>query len=174
MDKNPYATPVSHVDDPHSTPADVNLFNARGRIGRMRFVSFIFVLIIIFYALFFAMILASGGDNPFEGPTSAKTVVFLILFLGLLGTLAVFYFFYIIKRLHDVNYPGWLGIFVFVPLVNTLLMIYLTFAPGTHGDNNFGAPPPVNSLGVKIAFGFFLLFVALFSIGMLSAMTGLR
>lgn len=47
----------------------------------------------------------------------------------------------IIRRLHDLNYSGWWALLVFVPCVNFILGIYLTFFSGTVGENRFGADP---------------------------------
>lgn len=46
-----------------------------------------------------------------------------------------------ISRLHDISSSGWLGLLLFIPLVNIFLIIALIFAKGTTGDNRFGSDP---------------------------------
>ena len=52
------------------------------------------------------------------------------------------------RRLHDLDKTGWLQLILFVPLLGLLMLLYLTFAPGTDGDNRFGPAPAPNSRGV--------------------------
>ena len=54
------------------------------------------------------------------------------------------------RRLNDLNRSGWWFLLFIIPFVNLLLAIYLIFFPGTSGDNNFGAAPAANSIGVLI------------------------
>lgn len=46
-----------------------------------------------------------------------------------------------VKRLHDLDKPGWLWVLFIVPLVGFFLWIYLTFWKGTEGENQFGPDP---------------------------------
>jgi uncharacterized membrane protein YhaH (DUF805 family) len=46
-----------------------------------------------------------------------------------------------IRRLHDLNRPAWWVIATFVPLLNLVLWLYLLFARGTYGPNQYGADP---------------------------------
>lgn len=46
-----------------------------------------------------------------------------------------------IRRLHDLNKTGWLCLIMLIPVINTLFGIYLLFAPGTVGYNDYGADP---------------------------------
>ena len=49
-----------------------------------------------------------------------------------------------IRRLHDLNRPGWWCIGFFIPMINFVLSIYLIFFKGTKGPNQFG-PDPLSS-----------------------------
>lgn len=169
MNENPYATPSSHVDDPAGTPAEINLFNAQGRIGRMRFVTYNFSLVIIAY-LFLILALLLVGADIFQGSrSSANMGVFgAIMFIFIVAYL-VFNIFFTVKRLHDVNLSGWVYLVTLIPVINVLIALYLLFAPGTEGQNNFGNPPIANSLGVKIIFGFV---VVLFVLGLIGGIIG--
>jgi uncharacterized membrane protein YhaH (DUF805 family) len=46
-----------------------------------------------------------------------------------------------VKRLHDLNYSGWLYLLVFVPIANLVLIILLLAGKGTAGPNKFGEDP---------------------------------
>jgi uncharacterized membrane protein YhaH (DUF805 family) len=46
-----------------------------------------------------------------------------------------------IRRLHDLNRPAWWVIATFVPFLNLVLGLYLLFARGTYGPNQYGADP---------------------------------
>jgi len=44
----------------------------------------------------------------------------------------------IIKRLHDLNYNGWLCLLIFVPFLNFAFLAYLLLANGTNDPNKYG------------------------------------
>ena len=46
-----------------------------------------------------------------------------------------------IRRLHDLDRPTWWVIGGFIPLVNLAMSLYLLFAEGTRGPNQFGPDP---------------------------------
>lgn len=46
-----------------------------------------------------------------------------------------------IGRLHDLNHSGWMTLILFVPFVGFLFSIYLLFAKGTSGTNNYACEP---------------------------------
>ena len=46
-----------------------------------------------------------------------------------------------VRRLHDLDKDGLLVLLTFVPLLNGFFELYLLFAPGTVGDNRYGADP---------------------------------
>jgi hypothetical protein len=54
--------------------------------------------------------------------------------------LIYFSFIFTIRRLHDRNHTGWLSLLMLVPLVNLFLILYLFFARGDEGINNYGLP----------------------------------
>ncbi len=46
-----------------------------------------------------------------------------------------------VKRLHDLDRPGWHWWLLLIPLVNIYIGVILLFARGTHGPNTFGRDP---------------------------------
>ena len=49
------------------------------------------------------------------------------------------------RRLNDLNHSGWWSLLLFVPFVNIIVGLYLTFGSGTDGPNDYGLPPAKNS-----------------------------
>lgn len=47
----------------------------------------------------------------------------------------------VVKRIHDVDKPAWWAVGMFIPLLNLVLGLYLLFADGTVGPNQFGEDP---------------------------------
>ena len=50
-------------------------------------------------------------------------------------------FMLVIRRLHDLNRPGWWCIACIIPLVNLVFAIYVLFFKGTDGPNQYGPDP---------------------------------
>ena len=50
-----------------------------------------------------------------------------------------------VRRLHDLNKPGWWLALAFLPFIGALVLIYWFIQPGTHGANDFEAEPKENS-----------------------------
>lgn len=46
-----------------------------------------------------------------------------------------------IRRLHDLNKSGWFVLISFIPVIGFFWGLYLLFAKGTAGDNDYGADP---------------------------------
>ena len=46
-----------------------------------------------------------------------------------------------IRRMHDLNKSGWWLLINLIPYVNMVFSLYIIFAPGTKGDNQYGADP---------------------------------
>ncbi len=46
-----------------------------------------------------------------------------------------------IRRLHDLNWSGWLSLLFLIPLVNLVLALILLFKRGTEWNNKYGSEP---------------------------------
>ena len=145
---NPYATPNAPVGDvfANEVKGDINIFTAKGRIGRVRY--FYYSMLIGFVgmaAILLAMMLLN--ISPVIGGILIAAIYIAMIVLG---------FFLAIQRCHDLNISGWWSLLLFVPLAP----LYFYFAPGTKGANQYGAEPRPNSKGVII--GAFILPIVLF------------
>lgn len=45
------------------------------------------------------------------------------------------------SRLHDIGWPGWALVLMFVPLVDVLALLFLFVVPGEKRANAYGEPP---------------------------------
>lgn len=102
-------------------------FNYKGRLNRKRyfFRTLIAGFILGFVAGFLAVI----------SPILAAPVWILSAAAGImLG----------IRRCHDLNKSGWFYLLIFIPIVNIFIALYLLFAMGTIGPNQYGPDPLAN------------------------------
>lgn len=153
---NPYAAPQSVVADPDRFDDEVQPVRPlswRGRIGRLRLMAYLSLAYLAFVVGGFLLLGLAGPG------TSRLGLVFVAPGLVLFAVASVLFH---IQRAHDLNWPGWLWILMFVPLVGLAFFV----VPGSKGRNRYGAPPPPNSLAVKIIG---LLFPAFAVVGIVAA-----
>ncbi|MEJ2118249.1 MAG: DUF805 domain-containing protein [Alphaproteobacteria bacterium] len=136
------------------------LFGFNGRIGRGAYWLGILIMIIVsFVGVGLAFWLYYGGFEEFakifEGmqgldnndPQAMQQymqeiqpqlqVAQLVVLVGSLpGTYMAFAIF--VKRLHDKGYTGWMSAFMLLPLVNFIMLLWLGFARGQDGPNEYG------------------------------------
>jgi len=151
---NQYAPPTAAVADVSPHPqgtAEMNLFSAKGRIGRLRYLAY------TTGASFLVSVVGGFAAALLQGSLLAvviaiATYIALSWFTILCG----------IKRCHDLNISGWWSLTVVVPIISLLWI----FFSGTKGANRFGPPPPPNTLGVKLLG---LILPLVFGIGVLAA-----
>jgi uncharacterized membrane protein YhaH (DUF805 family) len=152
--KNPTGAAVSNVYTPPSADLsnsggedatyEPQVFSLVGRIGRLRMLAFGVVLGAATLVAALAIALLGG----------LLGVVALVLFGILYIPVFVLSIAYSVRRLHDLNHSGWFVLLSFVPFLNILVGLYLIFAPGTQGSNDFGPAPSPNPTWVKVcAFG---------------------
>lgn len=143
VNPNPYAAPGTAVADVYDDAAgvqSVKLWSAKGRIGRVRFLAYTFYSYLV-------CILAAGVLGGIAGVTGfgSDTGIAVVTAVALIPYF-VFYVLIGIQRSHDMDWSGWM---LFLGLIPFVAFIWV-FKPGTNGTNRFGAPPPPNTLSVKI------------------------
>lgn len=140
---NPYSAPAADLNSLAGEETyEPQVFAVNGRIGRMRYLAYSLVMSVLAYVVFavlFGIGMAVGGMG----------VGFVFMLLGYIPMLAVT-FILARRRLNDLDKSGWLSLLLIVPLVNLGLMLYLIFAAGTAGTNQFGPQPSPNSTLVKV------------------------
>jgi uncharacterized membrane protein YhaH (DUF805 family) len=149
MAANPYTPPRSNVADVGTGEVqEVRIFSTSGRIGRLRYLAYTTVGS-------FAIMFVAGMLMALLGPTVGTTVILLAYI-----PLVVFSIMMMIQRSHDMDWSGWMCFLSLIPFAG---LIWL-FKSGTQGENTYGAPPPPNTLAVKI-----LAFAPLILIAILAA-----
>ncbi len=160
---NPYSTPDASLATGDSGTYNPSIFSFSGRIGRLRYLAYNTGVNMVLMAIMIPLLgtsglMAAGGDM--SALTSGIGGIAVIIFY--IATIVISIMFGK-RRLNDLNRSGWFILLFIIPIVNLLLVIYMVFFSGTDGDNNYGAQPAANTLGVKIlAF----LFPALMVLGM--------
>lgn len=137
---SPYSAPQSQVTDAYSEVGELNPFGIQGRIGRLRYIAWSFVLVLALLPL----------SSIAGGVMSISDVLGGILLLAVVIAAIVFSVMIGVQRLHDIGWSGWLYLLLIVPLVGTVFAILMLVMPGTQGHNNYGPPPPENSTGVLV------------------------
>src|SRR5690348_2945671 len=120
--------------------ADIRFFDLQSRIGRLRYLAYglgLTLLAIVPAALcVFILVTAPTIGWPLFAIFEIAVWVMSVGFM--------------VRRLHDMDKSGWWSLLILVPLVNLIFWLFLIFAPGTIGENRFGAPPPSNSTWVIV------------------------
>jgi uncharacterized membrane protein YhaH (DUF805 family) len=145
MAVNPYEAPRARVADLVDEAAEfqpVRMWSAKGRIGRLRYLAYTF-------AAWFAMVVIVGLLAGLIVGVTGGVFSVAVSILVLVGYAALFVFAMLlgIQRSHDMGWSGWtILLALFVPFAGFVWI----FKSGTAGANDYGNPPPPNTLGVKI------------------------
>jgi uncharacterized membrane protein YhaH (DUF805 family) len=154
---NPYLPPraaVADIDRASGEVQDINLWTARGRIGRLRYIAYLGAS----YLLLLPVFMLGGAIMGM----SRSPVLGMVLF-GVVGiAYLVWSSLMLIQRTHDMGWTGWAALLTLIPFA---ILIWI-FKAGTPGANEYGAPPPPNSRSVKILAW---IFPAFFVLGILAA-----
>lgn len=106
------------------------------RLNRMRYFKRVMALGLLGTILAFVIAIATMEPSGRDISTTGY-VLMTIMFIALVPS----HFMLMIRRLHDLNRTGWLSLLSLVPVVDAIFSLYLLFAPGTVGANNYGADP---------------------------------
>jgi len=78
--------------------------------------------------------IASLLETPSNKLWSGIGIIFTILSLPYILSIQI-------RRLHDLNKTGWFCLLSLIPFISFLFGIYVTFFPGTVGENKYGTQP---------------------------------
>ena len=110
----------------------------RGRLNRAKYLGQILsVYACIAVVAIAARLFVAAGGGSYEMRAGAGGLV------GLMG--APVFAIPIVRRLHDLNRPGWNCWFMLIPIYNIALGIILLFQRGTKGPNRYGSDPLANT-----------------------------
>lgn len=139
-DESPYAPPRVNVGGPLPDYGELKVLSLRGRIGRVRYLAWTFVLVLLALpALFVAGIFMGVSEGLGWVAMIAAGATFMLISVQI-G----------VQRLHDLGWSGWLWLLNLVPVVNSVFPLLMAVIPGNREANRYGPPPPPNSGAVKL------------------------
>lgn len=116
-------------------------FRYDNRLNRKRYILRLLALSAIYVPLFFVTAFLATGLLTINENCSAAGNVLLVSLYVLLTCSSVML---MMRRLHDLNRPGWFCIGMLLPVLNIALLIYIFFFKGTEGSNQYGPAPLAN------------------------------
>ncbi|TVT86760.1 DUF805 domain-containing protein [Pseudomonas sp. H3(2019)] len=158
--ESPYSPPRAPVGEALPEFSELKVFSLQGRIGRLRFLAWSLVALLIMGAIagVFGLSLLSGNQIVLS---TIVCVVAFVAYLYINITISV-------QRLHDLGWSGWLWFLNLVPFIGSLFPFALAVLPGNVGANRYGAPQPPNSTAVKVLCGLWLVVIAVIFVGALA------
>lgn len=140
------------------------IISIHGRLGRLRYLAYTWIsaiLLSIVSGIVAAIAIPFFMKAGLVRSTFFVIAVSILIYLPIIAASLV----YTKRRLNDLNFSGWLGLLMLIPFLNLLFGLYLVFAPGSSGNNRYGAKPEKNS-GLLVVAGILL---PLVMIGILAA-----
>jgi len=110
-------------------------FTTTGRATRTEF--WIFFLFYVFLAFFGTM---AGFSTIIFIPDPMSALIVMLIFYGLPFLTIPPFIAVAIRRLHDVNKPWWFVIFIVIPFLNLITIIFLA-QKGNTSENKYGSVP---------------------------------
>lgn len=81
--------------------------------------------------------------------SNIKLLSIIVFFWLLFFYFAIIGLSLVVRRLHDINKSMWYSILLYIPLINFLFFLYLSFAKGDEKNNDYGPPPFSKSFGLS-------------------------
>lgn len=160
---SPYAPPRAAVGDALPAYAALKPFSTDGRIGRLRYLAWTMVLTLV--TLGIGSVFAMFGFALISSDSTAGLILVGLLAFILVVVLAIATVLFMIQRLHDIGWSGWLWLLILVPFVGSIFPLVIMVMPGNATANRYGPPAPPNTTAVKILAALWLVFIALGFIG---------
>lgn len=109
-----------------------------GRLKRWQyFVTSLTLGLIVLIPAAVLLALVGGFENTMSGSPEMPMWSWLFYVIW-----APFTFSFAVRRLHDMNWSGWLVFVLFIPFVGTIFGLIMLFKKGTDGHNTYGPPQP--------------------------------
>ena len=144
--ENPYSAPGAELNGGQDDLYTPSILSFSGRIGRLRYLAYSMGT----YLLLMLVMVPLVGVSALTGGEPNVSMIGMLIMGVVYIAMLVAWITFAKRRLNDLNRNGWWLLLALVPFVNFLLTIYMMFFPGTDGDNNYGAVPMANTLGVQI------------------------
>ena len=102
----------------------------RGRLGRRDYaIGYVSILAII-------LLTTLVPTSVFSTSPTLETIIVFLVFSWLWSTILRIGL--TTRRLHDLDQSGWWSLFLFIPMVGSLIVIVLLFVSGSKGENKYG------------------------------------
>jgi uncharacterized membrane protein YhaH (DUF805 family) len=144
--ETPYSASGAEMNGGQRELYTPSILSFSGRLGRLRYLAYSMGT----YLLLLLVMVPTFGASAFMGGEPDVSTIGMLLMAVAYIALIVVWITFAKRRLNDLNRNGWWLLLAFVPFANFLLTLYMMFFPGTDGDNNYGAVPVANTLGVQI------------------------
>lgn len=166
---NPYTAPGAALSGlaAGKDTYEPRLWAWSGRIGRLRYMAYLFMVSLLNMVPVTILMGILGAAGILSHNQEALMGLSALFYLPLL----VFSFVLAKRRFNDVNRSGWFSLLLWVPLVNFIVSLYLIFARGDAGENDFGAAPSPNTTMIKIVGLVFPILFTVSVIGIMAAVT---
>ncbi|HEX8956047.1 MAG TPA: DUF805 domain-containing protein [Burkholderiaceae bacterium] len=146
---NPYNAPIAAMTDVAEDDTYMpSMFAFSGRIGRLRYLAYSSMASILCFIVMgiLGAVAAAVGSASHEGLGAAAVIVMMLCYIPMIAIS----FIYARRRFNDTGNTGWLSLLLLVPIVGFLVALYLIFAPGTEGRNQYGAAPGPNNMAAML------------------------
>lgn len=160
---SPYAPPQANVAEQLPEFGELKPFGVTGRIGRLRYLAWSLVLILVIAPALGIAALGMGISDT----------VGIILIAGVTLAMVVVSVQIGVQRLHDIGWSGWLYLLNLVPVVGSVFPLLMLLIPGNAGANRYGPPQPPNSTAVKVLASLWLVILALVVIAAIAGGVGM-
>lgn len=143
---NPYAAPTAADIGNDAATYQPQIFSFSGRIGRARYLAYGMAWSLLIYlvaAIIGVVSTVMIGDSGGAAIIVAGLAIYVLMLVPAIAMM--------VRRLNDLNHSGWFSLLMLVPIANLVLALYILFAPGTKGPNNYGPAPVPNTGGVIAA-----------------------
>ena len=112
------------------------IYTTEGRLNRLRYLKYMLLLAIV--AGLSTFVMSSMATFLTGDPTGFLVNAITALWALAAGAGNVML---MIRRVHDLGKSGWFALIAFIPVFGFIFSIYLFFAPGQVGWNQFGKDP---------------------------------
>lgn len=113
-----------------------NIFNTEGRLNRLHYIKYMVILAITAGLSTFVMssmaTFLTGDPNGFL----VNLITGIWALIAGVGNAML-----MIRRLHDLGKSGYFVLIALIPVIGFVFSIYLFFAPGQYGANEYGDDP---------------------------------
>ena len=145
-----YASPSANLGQIHEEHNEKGFFSFSGRIGRLRYLAYVMGLYLLLILVGGIVGAVMGGAGLFDAANDDLPLSAWALLVPIYLVLLVYGFAFMVRRLNDIGWSGWLCLLVIVPFLGGLFALAILFIPGTDGENKYGMPAGPNTTGIKL------------------------